>query len=128
LQPGALLSTAHTLTLLRSAAAGDKFVSKLVIDGSFGQGLFWVTAVIAPAHEGGVWPVKDDKNTLGQGRYWPVGMAYFPVSSKRETPEYEISQNLLGNGIMRSMMQNFGGFTLAFAPIKMEAVNAPLCS
>jgi len=127
LLPGTLLSTGHTLALLKSAAAREKFVSKLVIDGSFDQGPFWVTAAIAPLHEGGVSPVKDDKNTLGQGSYWPVGMAYFPVLSDREVPEYEISQNLLGTGITRSMVQDFGGFTLAFTPVKMEAVNTPPC-
>ncbi len=127
LQPGALLSTAHTLTLLKSAAAREKFVSKMVIDGSFDQGPFWVTAAIAAPHEDGVSPVKDDKNTLAEGRYWPVGMAYFPASSDREVPEYEISQNLLSTGITRSMFQDFGGFTLGFTPVKLEPINAPPC-
>ncbi len=127
LQPGTLLSTGHTLALLKSAAAREKFVSKLVVDGSFDQGPFWVIAAIAPPHDGGVSPVKDDKNTLATGSYWPVGMAYFPALSDREVPEYEISQNLLGTGITRSMVQDFGGFTLAFTPVKMEAVNTPPC-
>jgi len=127
LQPGTLLSTAHTLSLLKSAEAREKFVSKLVIDGSFDQGPFLVTAAIAPPHEGGIAPVKDGSAVLGDGRYWPMGLAYFPVASDETMPEYEISQNLLGTGVTRSMMQDFGGFTLAFTPVKMEPVNTPPC-
>jgi len=127
---GTLLSTAHTLALLKSAAARETFLSKMVIDGSFDEGPFWVTAAIAPSHEG-VSPVKDSPdNELTTGSYWPIGMAYFPVKSEQQqaTPEYEITQNLLGTGVTHSMMQDFGGFTLAFKPVKMEPIAAQGCA
>jgi hypothetical protein len=126
---GTLLSTAHTLALLKSAAAKETFLSKMVIDGSFDEGPFWVTAAIAPQHAGGVSPVKGSPdNELGTGRYWPIGMAYFPVKSEQQTtPEYEITQNLLGTGVTHSMMQDFGSFTLAFKPVKMESIAAQAC-
>lgn len=124
---GTLLSTAHTLALLKSAAAGERFVSKMVIDGSFDQGPFWVAATIAPSRDGGVSPVKGDIGTLSQGRYWPIGMAYFPASSDQTVPEYEITQNLLGTGVAQSMVQDFGGFTVAFKLVRVEAITAPPC-
>ena len=127
---GTLLSTAHTLTLLKSAAAREHFVSKMVIDGSFDEGPFLVTAAIAPAHEGTLNPAKGGGAVTGpltEGRYWPIGMAYFPVKSDQTMPEYEITQNLLGSGITHSMVQDFGGFTLAFKPVKVEAVAGPGC-
>ena len=124
---GTLLSTAHTLALIKSAQAREKFVSKFVIDGSFDEGPFWVTAAIAPAHDGSVAAVKGGSATFGEGRYWPIGMAYFPVKSEQAIPEYEISQNLLGTGITHSMVQDFGGFTLAFKPVKMEPITGPTC-
>ena len=124
---GTLLSTAHTLALIKSAQAREKFLSKLVIDGSFDEGPFWVTAAIASPHDGGVAPAKNGGATFGEGRYWPIGMAYFPVKSEQAIPEYEISQNLLGTGITHSMMQDFGGFTLAFKPVKMEPITGPSC-
>lgn len=128
---GTLLSTAHTLELLKSAAAREKFLSKLVIDGSFDDGPFLVTAAIAGAHEGNISPAKageDQLGTLGQGPYWPIGMAYFPVKSDQTMPEYEITQNLMGSGITHSMVQDFGGFTLAFKPVRMEPISAPPCN
>jgi hypothetical protein len=134
---GTVLSTGHTLALLKSAAAREKFLSKLVIDGSFDEGPFWVTAAIAPFNEGSIAPVKggmkdneavkDTARALTEGRYWPIGMAYFPVKSDQTTPEYEITQNLLGTGITQSMMQDFGDFTLAFKPVKVEPIAAPGC-
>jgi hypothetical protein len=128
---GTLLSTAHTVELLRSAAAREKFLSKLVIDGSFEDGPFLVTAAIAGAHEGEMSQVKggdDPLGTLATGQYWPIGMAYFPMKSKQTMPEYEITQNLLGTGITRSMVQDFGGFTLAFTPVDMELISTPPCN
>ena len=128
---GTLLSTAHTLALLKSAASREKFLSKLVIDGSFDDGPFWVTAAIASAHEGEVAQAKggeESLGTLGKGQYWSIGMAYFPVKSEQTIPEYEITQNLMGSGITHSMVQDFGGFTLAFKPVRMETVTPPPCN
>jgi hypothetical protein len=136
LPPGTLLSTAHTLQLLKSAASQERFVSKMVIDGSFDEGPFWVTAAIAPSHQSPITPVKGGgakpvapvaSDALDQGRYWPIGMAYFPAKSSQETPEYEITQNLFYTGITHSMAQDFGGFTLAFKPARLEPVAAPAC-
>ncbi len=135
---GTLLSTAHTLQLLKSAAAREKFIGKMVIDGSFDQGPFWVTAAIAPAHEGALAQAKAKAGTdvlskdgklgsLAEGIYWPIGLAYFPVKSTQALPEYEITQNLLGTGVTHSMMQDFGGFTLAFKPLRVEPIKGPGC-
>ena len=127
LPAGTLLSTAHTQQLIKSASAHERFVSKLVIDGSFDEGPFWVTAAIAPSHQSPVAPAKGGNTALDEGRYWPIGMAYFPASSSRELPEYEISQNLFNTGITHSMAQDFGGFTLAFKPVRVEPVAGPPC-
>ena len=128
LAPGTLLSTAHTLQLIKSATAHERFVSKMVIDGSFDEGPFWVTAAIAPSHQSTISPAKNgNAGALDEGRYWPIGMAYFPASSSRELPEYEITQNLFTTGITQSMAQDFGGFTLAFKPVRVEPVSGPPC-
>lgn len=128
LPAGTLLSTGHTLQLLKSAASHESFVSKMVIDGSFDEGPFWVTAAIAPSHQSAIAPAKAGGNDgYDQGRYWPIGMAYFPAKSSQELPEYEITQNLFNTGITHSMAQDFGGFTLAFKPARVEPVAGPTC-
>jgi len=127
LVPGTLLSTAHSLALLKSAVAGDRFLSKLVIDGSFDDGPFRVTAAIAPAHEGAVPAAKSGPGELSQGSYWPVGLAYFPVSSSKEVPDYEVAMNMLPSGVTQSMAQDFGGFTLGFKLVRIEPITKPPC-
>jgi hypothetical protein len=123
---GTLLSTAHTQALIDSAAAKKAFLSKLVIDGSFDDGPFWVTAVIGSQQKSSASPVKSGADT--RETYWPVGIAYFPMASKEELPEYEIKQHLTSTGITHDMTQDFGGFTLAFKAVKVEPVTAPACS
>jgi hypothetical protein len=123
-----LISTAHTLELLNSAAAHERFVARMVIDGSFDEGPLWVTAAIAPSLPApSASPKGGDASTLDSGPYWPIGMAYFPAISTQELPEYEITQHLFTSGITHSMSQDFGGFALAFKPVRFEPVTVVAC-
>lgn len=126
LAPGTLLSTAHTVALLESAAAGKKFFSSAVIDGSFDQGPFVVTAAIAGSRNGVAVLQKEDPAAASGGRYFPMSLAYFPASSTAPTPEYELGMQMLPSGISRSMTQDFGAFTIGFKLIDLEAVK-PEC-
>lgn len=125
LAPGTMLSTAHTAALIENAAAGKKFFSGEVIDGSFDQGPFLVSAVIASARDSKAALDKDGMRELSGGRYWPMSLAYFPASSRAVVPEYELGMELMPSGISRSMTQDFGAFTIGFtlteiAPIKSD--------
>ncbi len=126
LAPGTLLSTAHTVALLESAAAGKKFFSSAVIDGSFDQGPFVVTAAIAGSRKGGAVLQKEDPAAVSGGNYFPMSLAYFPAASTAATPEYELGMQILPSGISRSMTQDFGAFTIGFKLIDLEAVK-PEC-
>lgn len=125
LPPGTLLSTAHTLALLENAAAGNKFLSRHVIDGSFDRGPFLVTAVISRPRDGGA-VIEKKGAPLTAGRFWPMNLAYFPTSSPSPTPEYELGMDLLSTGISRSMVQDFGAFSIGFELIDLEPVK-PQC-
>jgi hypothetical protein len=114
LRPGTMLSTAHTAALLESAAAGKTFFSGHVIDGSFDQGPFIVTAMISGARDGRALLQKDGAGGVAAGRYWPMSLAYFPAASKAAIPEYELGMELLPSGVSRSMTQDFGAFTIGF--------------
>lgn len=126
LAPGTLLSTAHTIALLESAAAGKKFFSSAVIDGSFDQGPFVVTAMIAGSRNANAVLQKEDPAAVSGGRYFPMSLAYFPASSTAPIPEYELGMQILPSGISRSMTQDFGAFTIGFKLIDLEAVK-PEC-
>ncbi|MGE4062967.1 MAG: DUF1849 family protein [Rhodospirillaceae bacterium] len=118
LAPGTMLSTAHTIALLENAAAGKKFFRGRVIDGAFDRGPFVITAMIAGGREAQAALAKGGQ--LSAGRYWPISLAYFPVASKDPTPEYELGMDMLSSGISRSMVQDFGDFSIGFKLIDLE--------
>lgn len=124
LTPGTMLSTAHTLALLENAAAGKKFFRGNVIDGSFDQGPFLVSATIAGSRDARAIVEKD--SDLSAGRYWPMSLAYFPATSKDVVPEYELGMDLLPSGISRAMTQDFGEFSIGFKLITLEPLK-PEC-
>jgi len=124
LPKGTMLSTAHIADVLRRAKAGEKFISRTVIDGVFDTGPYRITAVVGPER-------PDDRRKpeadLAQGQYLPVGLAYFPLSSKQDTPEYEIAIKMLPNGVARNMRQDFGDFVLAFELARVEPMPRQPC-
>lgn len=122
LPKGTLLSTGHTLALIGAAAGGEKFFSRPVIDGSFEEGPFTISAAIA-APRGGQTKTGD----LASGAAWPVGLAYFPFGTDHEAPDYELSLSILPNGVARAMSQDFGKFTLGFDLVRAEPLPTPPC-
>lgn len=122
LPKGTLLSTAHTLAVINAGLAGEKFFARPVIDGSFEEGPFTISAAIA-APRGG--PAKP--GDLASGQAWPVGLAYFPLGTDHEAPDYELSMSILPTGVARTMSQDFGKFTLGFDLMRAEPVTAPPC-
>ncbi len=126
LAPGTMLSTAHTVALLENAAAGKKFFSREVIDGSFDQGPFLVTALIPTSREGRAAQDKESLGAMTGGRFWPMSLAYFSTSAKTTTPEYELGMELLPSGISRSMTQDFGTFSIGFRLVEIEQLK-PEC-
>ena len=127
LPPGTLLSTAHTLALLKSAAAGEQFVSRVVIDGSFESGPFRATAAIGPARDA---PPKKGISIpqIAIGASWPMEVAYFPLDVEKDLPDYEIDMQMLGNGVTRSMTQDFGNFAIGFELSNVEPLPAQACN
>ncbi len=125
LPPGTLLSTGHTLALLKGAAAGEHFVSRTVIDGSFEDGPFRAAAVLAAPQNAAT---KDAPTSgLAAGIPWPIDAAYFPLSSDKDMPDYEIRMQLLPNGVTRTMTQDFGNFAIGFVLANVEPLPAPHC-
>jgi hypothetical protein len=68
-----------------------------------------------------------DVADLMDGAAWPVTMAYFPVGETAEVPEYELSFQLLPNGVIRSLTQDSGAYTLSMQ-LKSISPRAGGCS
>jgi hypothetical protein len=111
LPPGTVLSTTQLRELIRAGQTGTALVAQTVMDGAFEEGPYRVTGYVAPARGASV-PAAAAPPLLA-GPYWPVTLAYFPMDEPGEVPEYEIGFHLLANGVIRTMTQDYGSYSLA---------------
>jgi hypothetical protein len=123
LPAGTLLTTSHLIALLKGSERGDRILNRSVFDGSFDDGPYRITAVIGPAVRG-IRPVSD---TLEMGTPVTLALAYFSLQTPADEPEYELTMTVYPNGVARHMVQDFGGFTLAFDLTQAEPITAVSC-
>ncbi|WP_328702832.1 cell envelope integrity EipB family protein [Arenibaculum pallidiluteum] len=127
LPAGTMFPTLHTIAMLRHAMAGDKVFGTMVFDGSDEEGLTEINAAVGLGVQGQAPPEGVEPSDLLQGRHWPVRLAFFPPSSTAAAPEYEMSMDLLENGVARSMQIDYGDFTVSAKLEKVERIGKPGC-
>lgn len=123
LPPGVSFPTAHTIELIETARSGGKFLSGMVFDGSDVEGWSEIGAAIGlgrTAEAAAAGP-------LTGGAYWPVRMAFFPPDAREAAPDYEMEIDLLENGVARSVVVDYGGFTVLATLREVEALPRPAC-
>lgn len=117
---GTMLSVQQLRELLQAAQQSQSLVRQSVMDGAFEEGPYLVTGFIAPQRnlsqagpdESLRITVSKDAGVL-KNTYWPISLAYFPLNRTVEVPDYETNLQLLPNGVIRAMTQDYGGYTLA---------------
>jgi EipB-like len=118
---GTVLSTRQLREMIRAGQNQSALLAQSVMDGAFEDGPYRTSSFIAPirdmamganAGEAGV-EVTDAAADLLNGPYWPVTMAYFPLGKNAEVPEYELDFQVLSNGVIRAMTQDYGAYTLS---------------
>jgi hypothetical protein len=124
LAPGTLFPTAHTHAVLERARKDERFLNRIVFDGADAEGASEINAVIGlpRPHAGRV-----DAPLLKGRTEWPVRMAFFPLSSTAETPEYETTVHLLDNGVVAGMQIDYGDFVVDAVLERLEALPKPRC-
>jgi hypothetical protein len=126
---GTLFPTTHLSLIIKHAREGDKSVSYKVFDGARLDGAFQVNAVIGrpPRATGPVPAVKGDVALLRNQPEWGVRFAFFANGDQGAQPEYELALGLLGNGVARSMLLDYGDFAVDARLIQIEALPRPKC-
>ncbi len=129
LPTGTLFPTTHLALILKHAREGDKSVSYKVFDGARLDGAFQVNAVISkpPRPKVGTPAVKGDLGLLRNQPAWGVRFAFFANGDQGAQPEYELALDLLGNGIARSMLLDYGDFAVDARLVQIQAVPRPKC-
>lgn len=118
LPKGTLFPTEHTLKLIDAAQGGGRSFWRVVFDGSGLEGPYEVNAVIGRQSQ--TLPGRAVSPLLG-APYWPMHLAFFPVSSPEEVPNFEMRLAYHPNGVAQEIIQTFKSFSLHG---KLESVEA----
>jgi hypothetical protein len=128
LAPGVIFPTAHTLTLIERAEAGDQFVGRKVLDGATVDNAGQITAVIGPKLKPAAKPGDAlAKSPLLQRPSWRMRLAFFPADSKSEEPDYELGMKLLDNGVSEGMTLDYSDYVIKATLDQIEALPKPHC-
>lgn len=124
LSKGAIFPTDHTVRLIQAALDGKRFFRANLFDGSEVEADALVSAVIGKAREA---PPPLDHAAL-QGPFWPIRLAFFEPGSPAQAPDFEMSIELLANGVARALILDYGDFSVRLTLQEIEAIEPPNCS
>jgi hypothetical protein len=124
LPPGTLFPTAHSLKLIERAEAGDTLVYAIVFDGSDEDGLFDVSAALGPRT-----PPAGETATepLAAGPSWTVSLAFYLTGKEAVVPEHEQFVRMYANGVVDSLLIDYGDYTVDAQLKKVEALPPQSC-
>jgi hypothetical protein len=125
LAPGVLFPSAHTIFLIDQAKAGAVFVTRLVFDGATDENAVQVSAVIGTRLTAD--PVSARLGPLLERPGWRIRLAFFPVDTKAEEPDYELGMDLLDNGVSRDMVIDYGDYAIRAKLDDIEPLDKPKC-
>ncbi|MGH1397961.1 MAG: EipB family protein [Alphaproteobacteria bacterium] len=105
-----LFPMAHSKFVLQAIKDKQKFASAILFDGSDDEGPVLVNAIIgAPIPNAEKFDAAQDLLNSPAHR---VHLAFFPLSSTEQTPDYEIKLTLHENSIISDMDINYGAFSV----------------
>lgn len=123
----------HTFEVMRRAAAGEKFFSTQMFDGSDAQGPVLVSAVIL-----GKLPTltpQEQPNPILQGTGYKLRMAFFDSATENKdaeptdsaAPAYEMTLDLLENGVVRKIRIDYREFSIEGVVDTLDALPPSGC-
>ena len=128
----AMFPTAHTLTLLRAAAAGDMLQNSHVFDGGDTKGPLEINSVITKAADGKIWLKDGAKNSkidsaaLG-GKTWLIRMGFFNEDQVEANADYEMTLLLHENGVISDMIIDYADFSISQKLVSLETIKPDHC-
>lgn len=126
LPAGTLFPTAHTIHLIERAKTGETFLPYVVFDGSRLEGAFDVSTLVLGKEPRG--KLGFDHALLRGQPMWSMKMAFFPTTQKNDSsPDYEVSVEMFANGVTRSMIMDYGDFSVIATLAKIEPMPKPQC-
>ncbi len=122
LPKGTLFPTAHIQKLITSSRNNETHLGRHLFDGSSMDDPFLVSAVIGKVVVDP--PLKASvKKVLGDMKRWNAQLAYFPVKSAAEVPDFELGVRFREDGIIENISQDYGSYTLEAKLVRVELLS-----
>jgi len=128
---GAIFPTAHSELVMKLAQKGERFVWRVLFDGTTNEGPYGVSAWMGkPRGTGAGDEIKVQQvvgDRLGVGKFWAVKLAFFPSNSRASAPEYALNVAMHPNSVARWLTMDYGNFVIYARLMKMQALAKASC-
>lgn len=119
-----LFPTEHTIRMIDAATSGKHFLRAPVFDGGEPEAPSLISAVLGKGRSDVPPPINAE---AVQGTYYPSRMAWFGPDSEGSEPDFEMSIEVLANGIARSILVHYSDFSVRMTLEELEALPPPTC-
>lgn len=118
----------HTLAIIAAGEAGRIQETAHYFDGSQPELSPMVASMLIlggtrPADEG----VGAALSELTRHKWWSVRMAMFAGAESQSEPEFEMTQDVQDNGVVRRFVFDYGDFTMVASLVRIEKLDRPDC-
>jgi len=119
-----LFPTDHTIRMIQAATSGKRFLRAPVFDGGEPEAPSLISAVMGKGRNDALPSIKAE---AVQGTYYPSRLAWFGPDSEGSEPDFEMSIEVLANGIARMILVHYSDFSVRMSLEEVEALPAPDC-
>lgn len=128
LPPDTLFPFEHTLAIIAAGENGTVQFLSHYFDGSQPElapmlANMLILGGARPANEG----PGANLGAITDHKWWSVRMALFPNSESQTEPEFEITQDVQDNGVVRRFVFDYDNFTMIASLVRIEELDRPQC-
>lgn len=121
-----LFPTEHTIRIIEAAVSGKRFLRAPVFDGGEPEAPSLISAVLGEGKNEALPSIEAEAEAV-QGTYYPARLAWFGSESEDAEPDFEMSIEVLANGIARLIVVHYSDFSVRMSLEEVEALPAPGC-
>lgn len=118
----------HTLAVIAAGQKGTVQETSFYFDGSQPEHSPMVASMLIlggthPGNEG----TGADLGAVTNHEWWSVRMAMFPNTETQTEPEFEMTQDVQDNGVVRRFVFDYGDFTMVASLVRVEELDRAQC-
>lgn len=118
----------HTLSVIAAGQRGTIQETSYYFDGSQPEHSPMVASmlILGGVHSGGEGPGAE-LGAVTNHPWWSVRMAMFPNTDTQTEPEFEMTQDVQDNGVVRRFVFDYGDFTMVASLVRVEELDRAQC-